>query len=91
MIERGDLELPDVPILVCMDYVRLLERSVRAVTTAAYDKLAAELLVYKAKVEGKLFLPAEKNRNPDFCGFEDCCLKRTLMTEVEVDWDAVTR
>lgn len=87
MVERGDLELPDVPIFVCMDYVRLLDRKVGAVTQAGYDKLLTELRGYKVIVDAGVFLPAEKNRNPDFCPYgESCCLRQTTCEMLDVKW-----
>lgn len=87
MIERGELDLPDVPIFICMDYMRLLDRKVAAVTTDAYDLLETELLAYQSIVDGGLYLPAEKNRNPDFCGYgAECCLRREVNRPVEIAW-----
>lgn len=88
LIARGEIELPDVPIFVCMDYVRLFERHVAAVTTAGYDKLERELLSYEAIVTAGAFLPAEKGRNPDYCGYgpDKCCLTCPTSRDVEVSW-----
>jgi hypothetical protein len=70
-----------------MDYVRLLERKVEAVTTGAYDLLKRDLLNYAAIVDAGAYLPAEKNRNPDFCGMgDDCCLLKNLNRPVELTW-----
>ena len=78
LIEREALLLPvdDLPILVCLDYPRLLERKYWRITEKDHDRLATELRMYRAGVSNGVFLPAEKGRNPDFCPYpENCCLR----------------
>jgi hypothetical protein len=83
--QRGLLDLPDVPIYVCLDYLRLTpkpfdeepfeSRKMWRITNGDYVKLYRELTHYTAIVRDGLFLPAEKSRNKDFCPFpESCCL-----------------
>lgn len=87
--EVGIFDVPDVPIIVCMDYCRLLERKYWTVGDEDRDKLAEELKMYQAGVTNGVFLPAEKNRNADFCPYPDnCCLKTRgpgTATPVEID------
>ena len=41
-----------------------------------YDRLEAELKMYRVATENGIFLPAQKGANPDFCDFpEQCCLQ----------------
>jgi hypothetical protein len=91
MIERGEMpELAGLPIFPCMDYVRLLDRKVVAVTQDGYDRLLKELQTYKTIVDARAFMPAEKNRNPDFCPYGDsCCLKTTTCEPMDVAWPGV--
>lgn len=81
-----------LPILVGMDYTRWKEAWVAeslekydyecesrvwtAVTDADRDTLEAELNMYLKGVSAGVFLPADKGRNVDFCGYpSNCCLR----------------
>lgn len=92
LIERGGLTLPvsldEVPLYVGVDYFRwdkaweddngkpFPARRFWKVGEADYDRLERELKAYADTVERGNFLPAEKGRNPDFCGYpENCCLR----------------
>lgn len=77
LIERGALDLdPAVPIRVCLDYVRLLERRYWQIGEADHELLFKELTMYRKGVDAGVFLPANKNQNPDFCAFpNNCCLR----------------
>lgn len=73
---RGVLDLPDVPVYVGCDYFRLTERRDWLMTPADHAKLLDELQMYSRGVAAGVFLPAEKNRNPDFCDYpSNCCLR----------------
>lgn len=77
MIERGALDLdPNVRLITCIDYLRLLERRYWEIGQADHDKLFSELSMYRTGVDAGVFLPASKNSNPDFCSYpENCCLR----------------
>ncbi len=89
LLARGDLTLPDVPLFVCFDYVRLCKdvpqpRKIWRITEADHKRLLSELTNYTKMVTQEIFLPAEKNRNPDFCPYpDDCCLKKQDAIEVD--------
>lgn len=90
LIERGALDLdPGVPILTCIDYVRLLDRRYWQIGEADHDKLFSELSMYKRGVDAGVFLPASKNQNPDYCSFPSNCCMRTkgdgLGCRIEMD------
>ncbi len=66
----------DTPIVICADYVRLGTRKYWTMTPLDHEKLLSELTMYAAGIDGGVFLPAEKGRNPDYCPYpEDCCLR----------------
>lgn len=82
LVERGQLPLPwnldEVPLLIGVDYVRMMERRFWRVQPADYDRLERELNAYKVIVDGEAFLPADKGANPDYCPFpSQCCLRTT--------------
>ena len=93
LVARGAIELPwdidKVPLYVGIDYVRgagqwfdengkPTSRRYWQIADGDYERLERELNAYKAGVEGNVYLPAEKNRNPDFCDYgENCCLRST--------------
>lgn len=104
MVQRGALPyLEGQKLYVGIDYVRWTDswvddagqpfpsRRVWEVMDDDLDRLEGELLSYKRAVEGGIFLPADKNRNPIFCDYpDDCCLKSTTsaggsMRRVEVE------
>ena len=81
-----------LPLYVGMDYIRWQEswleeaqekygykcgpRVWTAVTDADRDTLESELNMYLKGVSAGVFLPADKGRNVDFCGYpSDCCLR----------------
>lgn len=73
----------DLPIKVGMDYIKWDESWETPpvvwydVTQADIDQLAIELRMYHDGVSHGIFMPAEKGRNPDYCGYgEDCCLRK---------------
>lgn len=76
MLAEGRLSLPDVPLHVGVDYFRLNFRRDWLMTEGDHAKLLDELGMYARGVQNGVFLPAEKNRNPDFCDYpENCCLQ----------------
>lgn len=76
MCREGRLPFdPELPRWVVYDYVRLLRRADYRITQADRDVLLRDLEMYTKGVTNGVFLPAQKNNNPDFCDFEDCCLK----------------
>lgn len=100
LVAAGVLQLPnpDLPLLVCMDYVRWTDawkttkaREVAQMGPEDHDRLERELNAYLGIVERGDFLPAEKGRNPDFCGYPgQCCLRNCAaaggaVTKVEVN------
>lgn len=66
---------PDLPRWVVGDYVRLLYRKDARFTEADRAVLLSDIQMYEKGVTNGVFLPAQKNANPDFCDYEDCCLK----------------
>lgn len=95
LVERGALALPwsldEFPLYPGIDYVRGLQRRFWRVHEADYDRLERELIAYKAIIDAKAFLPADKNQNPDFCPFpSQCCLRNTLAAGGGVERVAVT-
>ena len=76
LIKRGVLDLdPDLPRYVIFNYVRLLIKKDYVYGEKDYAKLDEELALYTKAIDNDIFLPAEKNSNPDFCGYpEQCCL-----------------
>lgn len=81
MIARGVIDLPGVtektPLVICIDYVRMLERKYWQLTKADHAQLLKELRMYRAGIDNSIFLPASKNSNPDFCAYPDQCCLRT--------------
>lgn len=76
MLAEGRLELPDVPIYVGVDYFRLGFRRDWLMTEADHAQLKTELDMYLLGTSAGVYLPAEKNKNPDFCDYppELCCM-----------------
>jgi hypothetical protein len=59
----------------------MMERSFAEFGPADFDRLERELNDYAVMVDNEVYLPAEKNRNPDFCPFpSQCCLRSTQAT-----------
>ncbi len=53
-------------------------------TDADHARLRRELDGYSKMVKQEIFMPAEKNRNPDFCPYpDDCCLQKQDAVEVD--------
>jgi hypothetical protein len=82
MIEDGRLEIPeeyaDLPIWVGFDYVKLGERKYRQYSEPDFERLDHELTLYSQRITNGDFLPADKNRNPNFCPYpSQCCLTST--------------
>lgn len=76
LCEQGVLPFdPEAPRWCIFDYMRLLKRRDYIVGQADEDKLYADLAMYNNAVTHGVFLPAHKNTNPDFCDFDDCCMK----------------
>lgn len=65
---------PELDRWVVFDYVRLLRRHDYRVMQADREVLLRDLQMYRDGVTAGVFLPAQKNQNPDFCDYEDCCL-----------------
>ena len=78
-IMREELGIdPDLPLYVGCDYLRLGTRTYWEMGPADFDRLERELIVFRSTCDQKLFLPAEKGRNPDYCPFPShCCLTST--------------
>jgi RecB family exonuclease len=66
---------PELPVWVIFDYVRLLERRDYVMSEADEAVLFTDALQYSEGVKAGIFLPAQKNGNPDFCDYPDCCLR----------------
>lgn len=80
LIAQGSLVLPaeyaDLPIYTGVDYVRLGRRDFCQMGPEDFDRLERELQKYGVMIDNEVFLPAEKNRMPDFCPFpSQCCLR----------------
>lgn len=71
----GSLILSGIPLYVGCDFPRMLTRKYWEISEADHAQLLRELTMYTNAVHAKVFLPAEKGRNPDFCPYpESCCL-----------------
>lgn len=69
---------PKLPLYVGIDYIRLGYRTYWQMGPADYDRLEKELTVFKTMADQKLFLPAQKGYNPDYCPFPSrCCMTST--------------
>lgn len=80
LIATGQIVLPaevaDLPLRMGVDYVRMLRRDWSTFAPEDFDRLERELIILATMAENELFLPAEKNYNPDFCAFpSQCCLR----------------
>lgn len=85
LIGEGQIVLPaevaGLELLMGVDYVRMMERSFARFGRADFDRLERELTNYAVMVDNGVYLPAEKNRNPDFCPFpSQCCLRSCQAT-----------
>lgn len=68
-----------LPFYVGIDYLRLGYRQYWQMGPADFDRLEKELNMFRTMADGKLFLPAQKSYNPDYCAFPSrCCMKNTL-------------
>jgi hypothetical protein len=80
LAERGvepfaSLDQKSLAVYCAADYVRLLTRKVWQVTKKDEERLLTELRMYEAGVAHGVFLPAQKNFNPDFCPYpSNCCM-----------------
>lgn len=67
---------PELPRWIVFDYMRLLNRKDYRLNERDRAVLLDDLQKYQRGVDNKVFLPAQKNYNPDFCDFpESCCLR----------------
>lgn len=66
---------PELPVWIVFDYVRLLGRKDYVIQLADLTVLKNDLTMYSAGVKHGVYLPAPKLGNPDFCDYEDCCLR----------------
>lgn len=85
LLLSGQIELPSwfilgqTPVYFGLDYVRLGYRDYKRLGPADTERLERELRNYRAIVEQELWMPAEKGRNPDFCGYPSrCCLRNCV-------------
>jgi hypothetical protein len=96
LLATGELVIPEpwasAPLVMVVDYVRLLERDACRMDEEDEERLFSELTKLGAMVEHEIYLPAQKNQNPDFCPFpSQCCLRSCAATggraeKVEVEW-----
>jgi len=78
MVDRGALSLPTgIPVFVGVDYLRTGERRWWRMGEGDHERLFHELSMYRRGIESKVFLPANKSSNPNYCDYgETCCLRR---------------
>lgn len=70
---------PKLPFYVGIDYLRLGYRTYWQFGPADFDRLEKELNMFRTMADNKLFLPAQKSYNPDYCAFPSrCCMRNTL-------------
>jgi hypothetical protein len=69
---------PALPFYVGIDYIRLGYRTYWQFGPADFDRLERELTMFKTMADQRLFLPAQKSYNPDYCAYPSrCCLNST--------------
>jgi hypothetical protein len=75
LVRRGEMDLDLKGMRIVFDYPRLGVRKPYIFGQADFEQLHRELEMYQRGVAAKVFMPAEKGRNPDYCDYpEDCCL-----------------
>ena len=78
LCKRGVLPFDsELPVYVVFDYVRLGERRDYVITDSDRAVLLDDLTMYRNGVSNGVYLPAQKNANPDFCDYGDSCCLRT--------------